>query len=232
MKRSQVNAIMRAGKTFLEQHHFYLPPFAFWTPDDWAQKGPEAQEIANNHLGWDITDFGKGDYDRFGLLLFTIRNGRPQDLDTGRGKIYCEKMLLVGIDQLTPFHYHWIKTEDIINRGGGRLLLQLYNSTEDGGLADTQVTVSLDGVEHRFPAGHIVSLGPGESITLPTGLYHKFWAEEANVLCGEVSLVNDDYSDNRFLDPLGRFSEIEEDEPPLHLLVGDYRKYYRYTKQG
>ena len=47
------------------------------------------------------------------------------------------------------------------------------------------------------------------------------------VLVGEVSKVNDDVNDNRFLKPTGRFPEIEEDEPPLHLLVGDYAKYYQ-----
>jgi D-lyxose ketol-isomerase len=33
-----------------------------------------------------------------------------------------------------------------------------------------------------------------------------------------VSLVNDDLTDNFFLDPFGRFSEIVEDEPPLYPL--------------
>ena len=39
-------------------------------------------------------------------------------------------------------------------------------------------------------------------------------------------MVNDDQTDNKFLDPIGRFPTIEEDEPPMHLLVGDYKKYY------
>lgn len=29
---------------------------------------------------------------------------------------------------------------------------------------------------------------------------------------------------NRILDGVGRFPEIEEDEPPRYLLVGDYRR--------
>lgn len=230
MKRSQINEIIREGDAFIKKHHFYLPPFAHWTPDDWAKKGPEAAEIASTHLGWDVTDFGRGDYKNYGLSLFTIRNGSAENLKTARGKIYCEKLLLVGINQGNPLHFHWIKTEDIINRGGGTLMIQIYNSTEDEKLADTDVTVSLDGVQHTFPSGHIVPLKPGESITLTTGIYHNFWAEGEKVLCGEVSLVNDDYTDNCFVEPLERFSEIEEDEPPLHLLVGDYKKFYRYAK--
>lgn len=227
MKRSQINAIMGDAIAFMNQHQFHLPPFAFWSPDEWRRKGPEVREIVERELGWDITDFGGGQYDKLGLFIFTIRNGNPADLPKGGGKLYAEKLLIVDVDQITPFHFHWRKTEDIINRGGGNLLLQLYNSTPDGGLADTDVMVSTDGVVRTLPAGGIVSLSPGESITLPTGLYHKFWGAEGRVLVGEVSLVNDDNTDNRFLDPIGRFPTIEEDEAPLHLLVKDYGRYYR-----
>lgn len=226
MKRSEINAIIRDSDAFIQRHLFHLPPFAHWSPDDWRGKGGEVAEIAENALGWDITDFGQGKFAEFGLTLFTIRNGKPVNLKTMQGKTYAEKLLIVDAGQVTPFHFHWQKTEDIINRGGGVLKLQLANSTPDDKLADTDITVSLDGVEYHFPAMHIVSLQPGESITLPTRLYHKFWAEGERVLVGEVSTVNDDNSDNCFLEPLGRFPAIEEDEPPLYLLVGDYGKYY------
>jgi D-lyxose ketol-isomerase len=230
MKRSDINRYMQAADTFIRDQNFYLPPFAHWTPAHWQQQGPEVQEIAQNQLGWDITDFGQGRFDEFGLVLFTIRNGAPENLKTGRGKTYAEKLLIVSVDQITPYHFHWQKTEDIINRGGGKLLLQLYNSNEAEKLDESSdITVSLDGVVHTLPAGAIVTLNPGESITLPTGLYHKFWAEKGTVLCGEVSTVNDDHSDNCFLEPIGRFSEIEEDEPPLYLLVGDYTRFYPYA---
>ena len=226
MKRSEINQVMREADAFIKHHQFHLPPFAYWTPDDWQQKGLEVAEIVDSMLGWDITDFGQGRYDEFGLFLFTIRNGNLADLEAGRGKIYAEKLLISDVDQVTPFHYHWDKTEDIINRGGGKLAIQLYNSTPDGGLDETDVVVSMDGVQYTFPPGHTVMLTPGESITLPTGLYHKFWGVEGRVLVGEVSMVNDDNTDNRFLDSIGRFPAIEEDEPPIHLLVGDYRNYW------
>jgi hypothetical protein len=119
-------------------------------------------------------------------------------------------------------HFHWTKVEDIINRGGGKLVIKLFNSTSDERLADTDVTVSMDGLRHTLKAGDKVVLSPGESITLTSRLYHEFWGAESRVLVGEVSLVNDDRTDNRFYEPVGRFPEIEEDEPPLHLLVPDY----------
>jgi hypothetical protein len=230
MKRSEINAIMRDADKFMQSHGFYLPAFAYWTPEDWQGKGEEAREIVERALGWDITDFGQGNYAKIGLFIFTIRNGTLDALRAGRGKAYCEKVLVSDVEQVTPLHFHWNKTEDIINRAGGKLVIQLYNSTPSEGLADTDVTVSVDGVRRVVRAGGLVVLNPGESITLPDHLYHKFWAEESRCLIGEVSLVNDDKTDNRFYEPVGRFPEIEEDEPPLHLLVNDYSKYYRLAR--
>lgn len=226
MKRSKINAIMRDADDFLRSQNFRLPPFAYWGPADWASKGDEVREIVENQMGWDITDYGASDYARIGLLLFTIRNGHPRNLETGTGKTYAEKVLLVGVNQVTPMHFHWRKMEDIINRGGGKLLVQVYNATEDDDLATTPVTVSTDGVKRVVPAGATITLEPGESITLPTRLYHQFYALEDRVLVGEVSVVNDDTSDNHFHRPVGRFPAIEEDEPPLYLLYTDYRRYY------
>ena len=226
MKRSEINVIMREVDTFLKQQQFYLPPFSYWTPDEWATKGEEVREIVDRRLGWDITDFGQGDYEKIGLFLFTVRNGGPENLKTGKGKTYCEKILVVDVDQVTPLHFHWLKTEDIINRGGGNLIVQLYNATKDEGLDTTDVTVRIDGVPVTVKAGGIVTLTPGESITLEPHCYHKFWGAGSRVLVGEVSKVNDDNTDNRFYESVGRFSAIEEDEAPLYLLVNDYERYY------
>ena len=38
-------------------------------------------------------------------------------------------------------------------------------------------------------------------------------------------MVNDDVTDNRFLEPTGRFPVIEEDVQARHLLVSDYPGY-------
>jgi D-lyxose ketol-isomerase len=227
MKRSEINNIVRRAEEFIRSQNFYLPPFAYWSPADWAAKGPEAREIAENKLGWDITDFGRGDFKRFGLFLFTLRNGSPQNWKTMKGKLYAEKIMIVEPGQETPMHFHWSKMEDIINRGGGNLLLKLYNATPEETLdEETTVKVSMDGVERSVPAGGIVSIAPGESISLRQYCYHSFWADGERCLIGEVSMVNDDDQDNRFADPLPRFPAIEEDEEPLHLLVNDYPRYY------
>jgi len=120
-------------------------------------------------------------------------------------------------------HFHWSKMEDIINRGGGRLCIKLYRSTPDETIDEaSEVDVSVDSIWRRLSPGGIVSLAPGESITLPQYCYHSFWAEDGRVLAGEVSMVNDDDQDNRFYSKVPRYPVIEEDEPPLHLLCIDY----------
>lgn len=222
MKRSEINIKLKEAVNFLEQMNFKLPPFAYWSPEDWKTKGSEYDEIRENMLGWDITDFGSGEFEKVGLLLFTIRNGNLNNKKYI--KTYAEKILIVEEDQITPLHFHWNKMEDIINRGGGNLMVQVYNSKEDGELTDAPVEISMDGRSFTVEAGTILRVTPGESITLPVGQYHKFWGEKGTgrVLIGEVSMVNDDHADNRFYEQTGRFSEIEEDEAPLYVLGNEY----------
>ena len=225
MKRSEINNYIREAKDFIITWKFALPPFACWTPDEWKEKGAEYREICDNQLGWDLTDFGGGDYEKLGLFLFTIRNG---NIKNPKGKTYAEKLLIVKHDQITPYHYHASKMEDIINRGGnGALKIKLYCSADEHTLDEkSDVLVSTDGRNYTVKAGTTVSLETGESITLHQGVFHQFWAEGGTLLVGEVSMVNDDHSDNFFLEKMGRFPVIEEDEKPLHLLVGDYVHYF------
>jgi D-lyxose ketol-isomerase len=141
--------------------------------------------------------------------------------------MYCEKIMIADEEQVTPMHFHWNKTEDIINRGGGNLVMELYRATRQDKLSDDPVTVSIDGVLVVVKSGDPLILKPGQSICLTPGLYHRFYGEKGKgrVLIGEVSMVNDDENDNRFYDKVGRFPEIEEDVEPVHLLVNDYAKY-------
>ena len=222
MRRSEINGYIEEAKAFLAEHQFRLPPFAYWTPRQWKKKGHEADEIRSRHLGWDLTDFGSGNFSQEGLLLFTIRNGKLDD--PKNKKLYAEKIMIVREEQVTPWHFHHLKTEDIINRGAGRLVCELYNSDRLGSFAKTRVRVSCDGVVREMAPGGKVILEPGESITLVPGLYHTFYGEAGagTALIGEVSSVNDNATDNRFYAPLPRFPAIEEDEPPAHLLCNEY----------
>lgn len=222
MKRSEINAIIEDAIRFSGDMNFRLPPFAAFSPAQWRGKGEEYREIADNMLGWDITDFGSGNYEKVGLLMFTLRNGSLHN--PAYTKPYAEKLLIALEEQVTPYHFHWNKMEDIINRGGGNLVIRMYNRTQDERLADTDVQVHMDGRTFTCRAGEELILHPGESITIHPGQYHSFWGEKGKgrVLVGEVSKVNDDTVDNRFLEPTGRFPEIEEDEEARFLLYTDY----------
>lgn len=223
MKRSDINLLIHEAKEFFGKLNFYLPPWAFRRPEDWKGMYPSCSEIVDNMLGWDLTDFGSGEFHKRGLILFTLRNGNP-----GRDKkSYAEKAMIVEEMQETPTHFHWSKMEDIINRGGGNLVIELFNSDSEENISGDTVSVKTDGILRTVASGGKVSLTPGESICLEQGVYHRFYGEQGKgkVLVGEVSAVNDDTSDNRFLEVVGRFPEVDEDEKPLHLLVSDYVKY-------
>lgn len=222
MKRSEINKIIKEFEGLLNEYKFALPPFCHFTPEEWAEKGHEYDEIRDNALGWDVTDYGEGDYDKKGLALITIRNGNVHN--EKYTKVYAEKIMMIRGGQVSPNHFHWNKMEDIINRGGGNVLITVYNSTENGEFADTDVKVNCDGREFTVPAGTQVRLQPGESITVYPYMYHDFHVEEGTgaVLLGEVSMCNDDENDNRFYEPIGRFPAIEEDEPAYRLLCNEY----------
>jgi len=224
MKRSEINASIKEMEAMINECRFALPPFCHFTPEEWQEKGHEYDEIRDNMLGWDITDYGLGNFDKIGFSLITLRNGNMHN--SKYTKTYAEKLLYLKEGQSAPMHFHWNKMEDIINRGGGNVLIRVYNSTEDEQFADTPVTVNCDGREFTVEPGTQVRLCPGDSITIYPYMYHDFEVEDGHgaVLLGEVSMLNDDNTDNRFYENIGRFPEIEEDEAPYRLLCSEYPK--------
>ncbi len=222
MKRSQINACIREFEDMLKEYRFALPPFLSFTPQDWEEKGHEYDEIRDNALGWDITDYGEDNFDKKGLYLITLRNGNVQN--DKYTKVYAEKIMMLKEGQISPNHFHWNKMEDIINRGGGNLVFRLWNADSEEQLADTPVKIFSDGRCYEVPAGEEIILEPGQSLTLYPYYYHEFYVQPGTgkTLIGEVSMCNDDNSDNRFYEPLGRFPTIEEDEPAYRLLCTEY----------
>lgn len=227
MNRSEINDILLESDRFIRSFGYVMPPFAYWSPAELkARTASDGAAIREARLGWDITDYGQGKFADLGLFLFTVRNGSSEDLAKGQGMLYAEKIMISREKQLSPMHRHNIKAEDIINRGGGKLVLELFNSAEDGSVDPTsKVKVPTDGVIRTVDAGGLLSLDPGESVTLMPGVWHAFWGEGGDVLIGEVSTVNDDLTDNVFREPIGRFSSITEDVDPVHLLVSDYDRW-------
>jgi D-lyxose ketol-isomerase len=75
MKRSEINASIKEMEAMIQNCRFALPPFCHFTPEEWQEKGHEYDEIRDNMLGWDITDYGLGNFDKIGFSLITLRNG-------------------------------------------------------------------------------------------------------------------------------------------------------------
>ncbi|MDR2552109.1 MAG: D-lyxose/D-mannose family sugar isomerase [Treponema sp.] len=219
MKRSEINGALRDAQNMLDAVCFRLPEFGSWEPEQWRIRQGETGTIRRLMLGWDITDFGMGDFSSVGAVLFTLRNGLAED--PGTGCPYAEKLICLRGGQRLPLHYHGVKTEDIITRSG-LMWMELFNRGKDGSVdRENPVRVYSDGMEKTYGPGERFQVPPGSSVTLRPYLYHLFGASEDTVI-GEVSSVNDDKTDNYFAEPVSRFADIEEDEKPLRLLCNGY----------
>ena len=190
MKRSEANAAYRDALACFARNGWALPP----------------------RPRWDITDFGLGDFGRFGLTLVNLA-AEPE---------YCEKLMYARREQATPCHAHKAKKEDIICRAG-ELAVEVWPARPEPGAAlAPMVDVRIDGGKVSVATGEAFVLGPGSRVTLPPGMWHSFWAAGGECIVGEVSTANDDLNDNFFMDPgVGRFPAMEEDEPAAVRLVSD-----------
>lgn len=225
MKRSQINHAVKKAMERLEEYRITLPFFGYWKAEEWKHKTCITKRIRERGLGWDVTDFGSGDFEHCGAVLFTVRNGDKNDAQ--RRMPYAEKYIILSdrTEQEIPLHYHISKSEDIINRGGGVLVVQLYNRAADGGLdADNKVTVYTDCVRQELEPGESIEIQPGDSITLEPYIYHRFFAKKdcGLLIVGEVSMTNDDNTDNVFYKSSERFARVEEDEDMIYPLVNEY----------
>jgi D-lyxose ketol-isomerase len=175
-------------------------------------------------MGWNVVEFKPGLFAREGLTLFTLRMGDWRELRAGRGRLYGEKAILAEDDQRAPHHYHEVKTEDIVNRGGARFVVELFKVDAHGAPLKQRFRALKDVSVLDLGPGDRVRLEPGESLTLVPFIAHAFWAEGGAALAGEVSLVNDDAADNYFLPPLEPFPPIEEDAPARYVTVTDHAR--------
>ena len=226
MKRSTINTIMAEADDLIRKHGFVLPPFAYWTPEDF--KGRSATRASRDRRALRLGHHR--------LRRRAVRRDGPvpvhpaqwpvwQICKRGGGMCYAEKLLISRQDQLSPMHTHVIKAEDIINRGGATLVVELFGSDDAGqfrrGSRWNGLAAMASGAI-TSPAKNCASrpekASPcGPATGTPSG------ATAATCLIGEVSTVNDDETDNIFREPIGRFANIEEDVAPTHLLVSDYR---------
>lgn len=197
--------------------------FGYWSIEEWKEKKADLDTIRQTKRGWDVTDFGSDEFSKIGAVLFTIRNGILEKPEVGCP--YAEKLIIIKDSQVLPLHFHFSKTEDIINRGGGILSIQVFDSLPNGEVDyDSDVEVFCDGILHTVKAGTTIEIIPGNSMTITPYLYHLFTAKPGcgDLIVGEVSAINDDNADNRFAVEMKRFSEIIEDEEITVPLVNEY----------
>lgn len=180
MKRSEINFLIDAATKCFVSHGWALPP------------GPR----------WDVTDFGLGDYKKYGLVLINLAE-QPE---------YCEKLMYVREGMVTPAHTHRKKKEDIIARWG-ELSVQVWSGHPQKTNAE-EFSVLINGELRTVKSGEIVKIPAGQRITLIPGTYHEFYTSGEEAIIGEVSTANDDTNDNIFVNSeVGRYSKIEEDAP-------------------
>ncbi|MCS7048170.1 MAG: D-lyxose/D-mannose family sugar isomerase [Verrucomicrobiae bacterium] len=187
MKRSEVNAALARAMRCFAEHEWALPP----------------------NPGWDVTDFGLGDFSRYGAVLVNLAQEEE----------YSEKVIYMTYRQAIPNHCHRRKKEDIICRVGV-ISVQLFFGQP--GKWDAEGVIQINNVKRPHRSGDVVHLRAGERVTIPPPVYHEFWALSDEAIVGEVSTKNDDLHDNFFVNPrVGRFPKVEEDEPPLVWLVSE-----------
>ena len=217
MKRSEINQAIIESKKMMENYSWVLPQWGYWSKDDYINEPSVSKYLKDHQMGWDVTDFGKGLFNEQGITLFCIRNGIQGN---AQAKPYAEKLLFMREGQEIPFHSHKVKLEDIINRGGGDLAIEFVRVNEHLKEKNENINILVDGVQVEIEPHEPLILKRGQSVTVERNIYHKFYAVKGTgmVMAGEVSQVNDDNNDNYFLEPVGRFTQIEEDEQPIHPL--------------
>lgn len=187
MKRSEINALVRAATACFQAHGWTLPP----------------------KPRWDVTDFGLGNWRTAGLVLVNLAD-EPE---------YCEKLMYAQRGMVTPAHTHRVKKEDIVCRWG-ELRIRLWDG--EPGKNQGRFTVSMNGIPHEVSSGDELILPAGQRVTLVPGVYHAFEPGTEECIVGEVSTANDDLNDNVFVDTnVGRYAQVDEDEPPGVRLVSD-----------
>ena len=188
MKRSEINQLVTDATAYFQHCGWFLPP----------------------NPRWDVTDFGLGDWQTFGLVLVNLAD-QPE---------YCEKLMYAKAGMTTPAHCHAKKKEDIISRSGV-LRVQVWADVPVKS-ADTLVSVLVNGVSQAIQSGGFVDLHSGWRVTLHPGIYHEFVPLSDECIIGEVSTANDDASDNFFVNErIGRYPQIEEDTAPIVHLLSD-----------
>ena len=207
VKRSFIDARIDRMLELCGRHGVALPPFALWREADFRANPDAARLIAERGARLERGRIQAWPVRARGPDLVHAADGRLSRARRRTGRLYAEKAMAAEDGQRAPHHYHVVKTEDIVNRGGARFVVELFKVDAQGAPLKERFRALKDVNVLDLNPGDQVRLEPGESLTLEPFIAHAFWAEGGAAVAGEVSLANDDTTDNYFLPPLRAFRQ-------------------------
>ena len=144
MKRSEINQLITEGVVLFRKMGISLPPQAHWNLETWYEHRNLAEEMRKRSIGWDLTDFGSGDFSKIGMFNYTVSNGFI-DLTTSKpaDQPYSNKVKIVKEGQAYPTYYAGFPT-DLRNK-----LTSLTNQARNNGLGMWQVDINANSVRIR-----------------------------------------------------------------------------------
>jgi|SRR3972149_9524221 len=159
------------------------------------------------------------------------RNGNFQN-KKNYPKAYAQKVMYLQEGQRMPVHYHKNKMEDIINQGCGTLVVKIWQRNNNEKAAKGKPPINSKSIINS--KGKTISLKPGESFSVLPYTLHQFWAKEGSgsVLSMEISSVNDDLTDNIWVENCERFPKITEDAEGEFVLCFEYVNLLKNVNQN
>ena len=134
MKRSEINAIIDHTIDFLHKHDIKLPPFGYWTPDQWQTKGSECEEIFDD-LTTEGTKISRATVYRTLDVLAKYEYIRKMDIGDGRiryekkiGTSHHDHMICIETGDIIEFHNQEIEDlqDDIAKKHGYEVVRHVH----------------------------------------------------------------------------------------------------------
>jgi len=235
MKRSEINAAIARSIRNAKQFGVGLPKWADWTPSQFDVTA--AAGIRDQQLGWKVVDFGVGDFENCGLVVLSLcaplvdQSGAPhttpQQLGSNAYPVtgFARKFLFVQAGQTEPHHFHRQKQrKEVTVVAGGSVRFELAWAESDTALSNKPVDVQVDGIWHHLPAGGVIVLNAGETITLPGELSHiiSVPAGGLDVILLETCTANNNNIDNIFPFMTPTSQPVDEDEEVRYQLLDEH----------
>ena len=158
MKRSEINRLIEDALKFFQEMHFKLPPLGYLDTGAMEQAGGIVRGSGNESVGMGPHGFWYREFQCGRVAAF-----HPSKRESAtRPEALCGKNHDRPGGTGDPHAFSTgPKMEDIINRGGGNLMIQLYPSDREGGFAKKSFQVSLDGLKRELKPRRLGQVAAG-----------------------------------------------------------------------